>query len=171
MALFFFFVLIRNDWSLDVAHLDTMLNRAFGLESDKPATDELRGLLVSLPVIKAARLSSGDAVIMAQGLVKNNDTRPRRFIYVKVTISRHGTDVASSSAPAANIFTSEQLAKMTKAGMLGRIVSRGQDGSNARLEPGQSVDYMVVITKVPPDFSPTRYSAEARVTEAEVPMN
>ena len=79
--------------------------------------------------------------------------------------------MVSGTAPAANIFSPEKLAKMTKAEMLGRISSGGQNGSNARVEGGKSVDYMVVLTKVPHDFSPARYTAAAEVTEAEVPLD
>lgn len=171
VAMLFFFVLIRNDWSLDMANFDTMINHAFGLDTGEEPSSELRGLQVSIPLLEKGKLSSGDSVILAQGTVKNNDTRARRFIYVKVTVSRHGRPMVSGTAPAGNIFSGNQLAKLTKAEMLGRITSRGQDGSNARIESGRSVDFMVVLTRVPHDFSPASYTAAAEVTEAEVPLD
>ena len=169
VAMLFFFVLIRNDWSLDMANFDSMINHAFGTDTGKQPSNELRGLQVTTPLLEKGKLSSGDPVIVAQGKVKNNDTRARRFIYVKVTVSRHGRPVVTGTAPAANVFTGSQLSRMTKAEMLGKITSKGQNGSNARVEGGKSVDYMVVLTRVPLDFSPARYTAQAEVTEAEVP--
>lgn len=171
-AAVFFFILIRNDWSLDMAHFDTMINRAFNLQSaDKVQSDELRGLEATVPVLDKGQLSNGDPVILAQGKVKNNDTRARRFIYVKVTVSRHGRLVVTGKAPAANVFIKANLAKMTKAEMQGRITAGGQDGSNTKVDAGKSVNYMVVLTRVPLDFSPAKYTATAEITEAEVPQD
>ena len=170
-TLLFFFILIRNDWSLDMAHFDTMVNKAFGVDTGEQTKHELRGLLVSVPTLEKGKLSSGDPVIVARGTVKNNDTRSRRFIYVKVTVSHHSRPVVSGTAPAANIFTVEELARMTRAEMQGRIIPKGKNGGNARIEGGKSVDFMVVLTKVPPDFSPADYTAAAEVTEAEVPLD
>ena len=91
--------------------------------------------------------------------------------WLKVTISRHGRTVVTGTAPASNVFAKASLSKMTKAEMQGKITPGGQDGSNSRVEGGKTVDYMVVLTRVPLDFSPAKYTAKAEVTEAEVPLD
>ena len=102
-------------------------------------------------------------------MVRNNDTRTRRFIYVKATLKDgHDRPVTTEKAPAGNIFTPEQLGQMTQLKLRSTQNPAGTDGSNARLEPGQSVAYMVVITRVPHDYTPSKYTVHSEVTQAEL---
>ena len=172
-ALLFFFILYRNDWSLDLANFDKIMGRAFGTESPRSnVPDELRGLQVdqpTSPIVEQAKLSDGQPVLTIQGVVRNNDTRTRRFVYVRATLKDiHNRTVTSIETPAGNVFTVEQLASMTRSRLASSINPAGRDGSNARLEPGQSVAYMVVVTTVPHDYDPTRYSVVAEVSQAEL---
>ncbi|MBW2530492.1 MAG: DUF3426 domain-containing protein, partial [Deltaproteobacteria bacterium] len=161
------------DWSLDVADLGGMFDRAFGGgEQRVDVPDELRGLEVDQPdrpIVEQAKLSDGTPVLTVQGVVKNNDTRTRRFVYVKVTLlDNHGRKVTSVEAPAGNVLSAAQLAELSSRRLRSSINPAGRDGSNARLEPGQSVAYMVVITTVPHDYSPTEHSVRAEVSQAEL---
>ena len=100
--------------------------------------------------------------------MKNNDTRSRRYVYVRARLLRHGREVAAVEAPAGNLFTPEELAGLDRLGVQGRITPAGSDGRNLRLEPGQNLEYMVVMTRLPADYSPDRYSVTVEVSQAEL---
>lgn len=167
---FFLFVLYKNNWSLDVADFGGMVDRAFGSEKTKQyVRDELRGLEVDRPIVGEAKLVTGDRVLTVEGVVRNTDTRTRRFIYVRAIVEdNHGRKVTSVEAPAGNVFSKEQLAKVTKAKLSAQLNPAGRDGRNAKLESGQSIAYMVVVTSVPHDYSPTKYTSRTEVSQAEL---
>lgn len=167
---FFLFVLYQNDWSLDLANFGTMLDKAFG--NDDPqryVRDELRGLEVDKPIVGEAKLLDGLRVLTVEGVVRNTDTRTRRFIYVRAVLKdNYGRKVMKVEAPAGNVFSREQLSKLTKNKLASKLNPAGRDGRNAKLQAGQSVAYMVVITTVPPNYAPTKHTFSAEVSQAEI---
>jgi hypothetical protein len=169
---FLLFVLYRNDWSLDLANFGTMVQRAFGSQAPKrPASRELRGLELTPPepIVAEAKLSTGERALLVQGVVKNNDTRTRRFIYVRVwLLDARGQKVLSAEAPAGNLFSKEQLAGLDRTSIQSHLNPGGSDGRNQRVEPGQTVAYMVVLSGLPPGFSLAEYTATAEVSQAEL---
>jgi hypothetical protein len=169
---FLLYVLYKNDWSLDLANLGEMVENAFGSGAPREVADELRNLDIvdpERPIVELARLKTGLRVLTVQGVVRNNDTRTRRFIYVQATVlDNHMRPVTTERAPAGNIFSVEQLASMTPLKLRSSLNPAGSDGSNARLEPGQSVAFMVVVTKVPHDFTPARHRVHVEVVQAEL---
>jgi len=169
----FFYVLAKNDWSLDLADLGGMIDRAFGGgAAAMEVKDELRGLEVDQPdspIVEEAKLANDQRVLTIQGVVRNNDTRTRRFVYVRAQLMDiHGRKVIGVESPAGNVFTTEQLAALTPTRLNASINPAGRDGSNARLEPGQSVAYMVVITTIPFDYDPAKYKVHVEVSQAEL---
>jgi hypothetical protein len=167
---FSFFVLYKNDWSLDLANVGVMVDRAFGGGTSRASGDEtLRGLEVSVPIVSEAELSDGTRVLTAEGLVKNNDTRARKFIYVRASLKDgHDRTVARAEAPAGNVFSKTRLAQLSPTKLRSSMNPAGRDGRNAKLEPGETVAYMVVFTAVPHDYSATEHEVEATVSEAEL---
>ena len=169
-TLFFLFVLYQNSWSLDLANFGSMVARAFG-GSAKPSSgsDKLRGLDITSPIVAEARLSSGERVVTAEGAIKNDDTRMRRYLYVRASIlDNHGRRVASVESPAGNMFSKEELSTLSRTQLNSHVNPAGKDGRNAKIAPGDNVAYMVVITEVPADFSRTKYRVIAEISQADV---
>jgi hypothetical protein len=170
-TLFFFFVLYQNDGSLDLANVGTMLDRTLGRRPKEAVALELRGLEATLADAGEARIASGERVVTAQGMLKNNDTRPRRFISVRARLrDRHHRDVVVAEAPVGNVFTKVELLQLTKASLQARMNPAGRDGRSARIDPGRSVPYMVYLTGVPGDYSPSKYHVVVEVSQAEVDL-
>jgi len=172
-AVLFFYILYKNNWSLDLANLGQMVDRAFGSEKHmRDVPDELRGLELDQPanpIVEQAKLADGQAVLTVQGVVRNNDTRSHRYVYVRATLrDNHGRKVTSVESPAGNVFSAEQLASMARLRLASSISPGGRDRSNARIEPGQSVAYMVVLTMVPHDYDSSKYKVEAEISQAEL---
>jgi len=168
-VLFFLFLLVRNDWSLDFANFGRMIDRAFGRASKQVGRQELRGLDASEPIVEQGRLASGEVVVTAKGAVKNNDTRVRRYVYVRARLrDKRGRDVLTAEVPAGNIFSLDELRGLSKRDLDGRINPGGRDGRNQKVEPGQSLAYMVVLVGPPPDYSAGRYDVAAEVSQAEL---
>jgi hypothetical protein len=168
--LFGLFVLARNDWSLDLSNVGLMLDRALGRSPrGGQVADALRGIELSTPHVAQARLLGGEIVLTAQGVVKNQDTRPRRYIYVRARLLKHGREVKQAEAPAGNLFSPELLATLDRKALQGKMNPGGRDRRNLHLEPGQNLEYMVVMFGLPPDYSPDRYAVTAEVSQAELP--
>jgi predicted Zn finger-like uncharacterized protein len=169
LALFFLFVVARNGWSIDFAEFGAMIDHAFtGSPRGRPVADEFRGLEVTSPVVEEATLSLGARVLTARGQVKNNDTRDRRYIYVRAQLKdHHGRLIVSVEAPAGNLFTKEELSKLTPSGLEAQLNPAGRAKENARVAGGQMIDYMVVIANKPEDYSAERYSVVVEASQAE----
>ncbi len=71
-------------------------------------------------------------------------------------------------APAGNVFSREQLSKLTKNKLAAKLNPAGRDGRNAKLEAGQSVAYMVVITTIPANYGPNKHTFSAEISQAEL---
>jgi hypothetical protein len=168
--LFFLFVLYQNNWSLDLANFGSMVSRAFGGSArPSPASDKLRGLDITSPIVAEARLASGERVVTAEGAIKNDDTRLRKYIYVRASLlDSHGRRVAGGEAPAGNMFSKEELGRLSKTQLTSHVNPAGKDGRNAKIAPGDNVAYMVVITEVPADYSRTKYRVTAEISNADV---
>ena len=165
------FVVARNNWSLDMDNADRMVRRAFGVDSpDRTRRDELRGLEADAPKISTITMD-GEKVLVARGTVRNNDTRPRRFLYVKVSLRRYGHVTTHAEGPVANVFSDEELAEMTPRKLLARSNPAGQKGENANVAGGAKLPYLVVITRVPVDYTPDKYRAVAEVSRAELAVS
>jgi hypothetical protein len=163
------FILYQNDWRLDLTNFGAMIDRAFGRAPKQTGSDLQRGLELTTPIIEEAKLGSGERVVTAQGAIKNNDTRARKFIYVKAILKdHHDHTVVTDEAPAGNMFSKEELATLTKSQILSHLNPAGKDGRNARVQPGDSVAYMVVITDLPADYSRAKHHVTIEVSQAEV---
>jgi hypothetical protein len=167
--LFSVFVLYQNNWKLDLTNFGAMIDRAFGRATTQTGNDLQRGLELTTPIIEEAKLGSGERVVTAQGAIKNNDTRARKFIYVKAILKdHHDHTVVTDEAPAGNMFSKEELAKLSKSQILSHLNPAGKDGRNARVQPGDSVAYMVVITDLPADYSRAKHRVTIEISQAEV---
>lgn len=164
---FALFVLYQNDWSFDLSNFDKMLSRALG-EPAEALPPEIDKLEVSLPIADLTRLAGGEPVVTAEGVIKNVGTKTRRFIYVRAQIKRGSRVVASAEAPAGNLFKRAELAQLTRKQLHASLNPAGQQGRNARIEPGESVAYMVVIWDLPPDFLLSEHEIVADVSQAEI---
>lgn len=161
------FVLSRNDWSLDPSRLDIMLDRALHGTSD-PLPRELANLETSQPIVDLTKLADDRPVVTAEGVVKNTGSTVRRFIYLRAEIRQRDRVIASAEAPAGNLFRRAELGRLTKTTLASLINPAGRQGRNAKVEPGESVAYMVVFTDLPAGFVLAEHEVVARVSKAEL---
>ena len=163
------FVLYRNDWQLDFSNLDRMLDRALGNAPVTQATGAVtEGLEVSRPVVAKAQFIDGKKVITATGVVRNTGALSKRFIVVRAEIRRGVQVMVMAKAPAGNLFPPEEIATLDKESLYSLTNPAGKNGRNAKVAPQQSVEYMVVFTEFPEDFSLDRYQVVAKVDTAEL---
>lgn len=163
------FVLYRNDWQVDFSNLDRMLDRALGNAPVTQATGAVtEGLEVSRPVVAKAQFIDGKKVITATGVVRNTGALSKRFIVVRAEIRRGVQVMVMAKAPAGNVFPPEELATLDKESLYSLTNPAGKNGRNAKVAPQQSVEYMVVFTEFPEDFSLDRYQVVAKVDTAEL---
>ncbi len=167
-TLVFFFILHQNNWSLDLANFSGMIDRSLGREPRQQVDQLRRGLVLTPPIVEEAKLASGERVVIAKGAIKNTDTRARKFIYVRALLKdNHGRNVVSDEAPAGNMFTEEQLAQLVKSRLMANMNPAGRDGSNAKLEAGASIGFMVIITDVPESYSSSKYMVSVEISQVE----
>jgi hypothetical protein len=107
-------------------------------------------------------------VVTAEGVVKNVGTRTRRFIYLRASVKRNRHVIAIEEAPAGNLFSRAELAQLTKRRLQASLNPAGRQGRNARVAPGESVAYMVVITGLPNGFDLSQHRVVAEVSQAEL---
>lgn len=164
----FLYILMRNDWSLDISRFDEMVARAFGLSEGTEVKPELRAVFVSQPILDRAKLASGESVLLCRGQVKNTDSPTLAYISVRGVLKRHGNGVLTAESPAGNTFTVAQLEKLTKSQVMASFNPAGQDGKNARVATGDSLDYALVLTPLPEDYEAGRYTVEVEASHAEI---
>lgn len=162
------FVLYRNDWSFEISEFDQMVARAFSKQQPRALPPELAQLEVSKPIAELTYLKDGQPVVTAEGVVKNVGTQTRRFIYLRASIMRSQHVIATEEAPAGNLFNRSELSQLTKRRLQATLNPAGRQGRNARVEPGESVAYMVVITGLPPGFDLSQHKVVAEVSQAEM---
>lgn len=164
----FLYILYQNDWSLDFANFGAMVDRALGKNPHQQLEPVMQGLEVSPPTVTETDLATGERVLVVQGNVTNKSERARKYIYVKALIKdRHGRTMGSEEAPADNIFTKEQLAKFSKTQFVAHFNPAGQQKRNMKLDPGQSIPYMVVLTTLPADYSAEKYLITTELSQVE----
>jgi hypothetical protein len=162
------FVMARNDWSFDLSNLDRMLAHAFSGEAIEELPPEIAQLEVSSPIAELTQLKDNVPVVTAEGVVKNVGTRTRRFIYLRASVKRNRHVIAIEEAPAGNLFSRAELAQLTKRRLQASLNPAGRQGRNARVAPGESVAYMVVITGLPNGFDLSQHRVVAEVSQAEL---
>jgi hypothetical protein len=87
------------------------------------------------------------------GEVQNNDDKPISYIRLKGILNdRQENVIAERQVFAGNVLTEDELKTLPVQQIL-RILSlrSGQSGSNVNVPPGQSIPYMVVFDRLPPD--------------------
>lgn len=162
------FVLARNDWRLDFSNLDRMLERALGGDAPTATRDSPREQLsVSEPALARHQFLDGSKVLAATGVVRNLRGAAKRYVYVRAELRQGDLIVASARAPAGNVFTRDELATMDKESLYSLSNPAGKSGRNAKIAVGGSVEYMVVFTKLPHDYAPSKYKVVTRVDSVE----
>ncbi|MEW6266153.1 MAG: DUF3426 domain-containing protein [Thermodesulfobacteriota bacterium] len=105
-------------------------------------------------------------VLVITGLAKNHYRTPRS--YIRLTGLLHDAKnkvLARKQVYCGNILAEEELTKLPAAEINKKLnVRGGQKGENMNIQPGQSVKFMIVFEKIPPDL--TEYTVEVAGSEA-----
>lgn len=163
LLLFGLFVLIRNDWTLDFQNLDKMMNRAFGGQKEE-STQEFE---ISSPSLEEVILADKKKALVAKGLLKNLSSKTKRYIYVQATLFEGSLPLNIQSTPAGNLFSKEELKKLTFVQLNSRINPAGRNGRNAKLLPQASIDYMIAFPLQDKTFNPNKHRVTIKILSSE----
>ena len=94
-------------------------------------------------------------LFIVKGMVVNDYPKPRSFILVKATIlDDKGQIVKSKQAYAGNVFTEEELKKLSL-DVINKALNnpRGKNNSNVKIASGGTIPFMIVFHNLPANLS------------------
>ncbi|MBN2715153.1 MAG: hypothetical protein JXX14_04810 [Deltaproteobacteria bacterium] len=154
---FVLFVLIRNDFAVNMDDLSGAVKKALGTRT---VEEQQASILAQLDVTPAEvfkqRLKSGKIVTVVIGDIQNNSRYPMENVLVEGRLLDATKAVRQTTAPVpcGKSVSKSDLGKMT-ASRLNEIYQNGDQPFNCIIKSGFTVPFIVIFDSLPDSFNST----------------
>lgn len=154
---FVVFVLIRNDWAVDVNDLPGALKKALGIRT---VAEQQESVLVQLDVTPAKvfkrRLKNGKVVTVVTGEIQNNSRYPMEKVLVEGRLldAAKNLRVTTDPVPCHRTVCADAISAMSES-ELKKMYMEGDEPFNCVIKSGFSAPFMVMFDTLPSNFNVT----------------